>query len=61
MKVGDLVKYVSDETCLGSIVEIGATMYRVCWRPAGITEWMPPYALELINEEEDLDEPKERR
>lgn len=49
MKVGDLVKYTSDENFIGVIVEIGSNMFKVDWGDDE-TEWIPEYALEVINE-----------
>ena len=49
MQVGDLVRYTGDTSCIGSIIAIGATMYKVHWSYHGVVEWMPPYALELVN------------
>jgi len=50
VKVGDSVKYFNDKTCVGIIVAIGSNMFKVKWNKDGAEEWMPEYALELINE-----------
>ena len=50
MKVGDSVKYKNDETCIGIVLEVGATMYKVKWIYNDVVEWMPEYALEVVNE-----------
>ena len=49
MKVGDLVKYKHDESYVGVIIEIGSNMFRIDWGKNKI-EWLPEYALEVINE-----------
>ena len=49
MKVGDLVKYNSDESYVGVILEVGSNMLKVDWGDKQI-EWVPEYALEIINE-----------
>ena len=50
MKVGSLVRYLSDTKCVGVIVEVGSNMFKVRWRNTEVEEWMPEYALEAINE-----------
>ncbi len=49
MKVGDLVRYKFDEEYVGVIVKIGSNMLKVDWGDNKI-EWLPEYALEVINE-----------
>ena len=49
MKVGDLVKYKSDESYVGVIIEVGSNMFKVDWGHDE-AEWIPEYALEVINE-----------
>lgn len=55
MKKGDKVKYAFGGEFVGVIVEIGSNMLKVAWH-GHTTEWMPRYALELI---ESLPGPKE--
>ena len=50
MKVGDLVKYLRDPTCIGVITEIGTNLYLVKWHYQEIEEWMPKHSLEIISE-----------
>ena len=50
MRVGDKVRYVNDESCIGIIVEVGSNLYRVKWNNSSPEEWMPEYALKVINE-----------
>ena len=49
MKVGDLVRYKHSRQCSGIVLEIGETMAKVRWNDEDIVEWMPYYALELID------------
>ena len=51
MKVGDLVKYLRDPTCIGVITEIGTNLYLVKWHYQEIEEWMPKlYADESVTQ-----------
>jgi len=50
MKTGDVVRYLNDKACTGVITEVGSNLYLVKWDHNGVEEWMPEYALELINE-----------
>ena len=47
MKKGDKVKYAFGGEYVGVIVEVGSNMLRVAWEGAD-TEWMPRYALCLL-------------
>ena len=47
--VGALIRYKSLRECTGIILEIGETMAKVRWNCENIVEWMPFYALELID------------
>ena len=49
MAVGSLVRYINYADCTGIIIEIGETMAKVRWNDEDIVEWMPFYALELID------------
>ena len=49
MKQGSLVRYKNVRNCTGIILEIGETMAKVRWNDEDIVEWMPFYALELID------------
>jgi len=49
MKQGNLVRYKNARECTGIIIEIGETMAKVRWNDEDIIEWMPFYALELID------------
>lgn len=49
LSVGALVYYKSFEECTGIILEIGETMAKVRWSDENIVEWMPFYALELLD------------
>lgn len=49
MKAGDLVKYRHSKDCTGIILEIGETMAKIRWNDENIVEWMPFYALELLD------------
>jgi len=50
MRVGDKVRYTNDENCIGIIVEVGSNLFRVKWETWYLEEWMPEYALRVINE-----------
>ena len=50
MKVGDVVRYSNDAKCKGVIVVVGSNMLKVRWDNTGVEEWMPEYALEVIDE-----------
>ena len=49
MKQGSLIRYKHSPRCTGIILEIGETMAKVRWNDEDIVEWMPFYALELID------------
>jgi len=46
---GQLVRYRSAPECVGIVLEIGETMAKVRWSDEEITEWMPFYALEMLD------------
>lgn len=50
MKVGDLVYYTKDSSCMGTILQLGETMNKVHWSFSGVIEWVPKYALGLVSE-----------
>lgn len=45
MKVGDKVKYLSDSSYVGVILEVRETLCRVIWIGSEKIEWMPKYSL----------------
>ena len=50
MKVGDLVHYTKDSSCVGTILQLGETMNKVHWSFNNVIEWIPKHTLELVNE-----------
>ena len=49
MEIGDLVRYIHTAECIGIILQIGETMAKVRWNDENIVEWMPLYALEIVD------------
>ena len=49
MEIGDLVRYIHTAECIGNILQIGETMAKVRWNDENIVEWMPLYALEIVD------------
>lgn len=49
MEIGDLVRYIHAGECIGIILQIGETMAKVRWNDENIVEWMPLYALEIVD------------
>ena len=46
---GSLVRYSNAPECVGIILAVGETMVKVRWNDEDIVEWMPRYALEIID------------
>ena len=49
MEIGNLVRYKSLPECVGFVLEIGPTMLKVKWNEGDIVEWIPFYAVEIID------------
>lgn len=47
MKVGDKVKYLSDSSYVGVVLEVKETLCKVIWIGSEKIEWMPKYSLRL--------------
>ena len=45
MKVGDKVRYLSDSSYIGVILEVKETLCKVIWIGSEKIEWMPKYSL----------------
>lgn len=49
LEVGNLIRYKFNELCVGAVLEVGETMAKIRWHDENIVEWMPYYALELLD------------
>lgn len=49
LEVGKLVVYRNIPECVGIVLEVGETMAKVRWNDEEIVEWIPFYAVEVIN------------
>jgi len=47
--IGKLVRYKSLPDCVGFILEVGSTMIKVKWSEGDVVEWIPFYAVEIID------------
>ena len=45
MKIGDKVKYLSDSSYVGVVLEVKETLCKVIWIGSEKIEWMPKYSL----------------
>tara|TARA_R100001509_G_scaffold115643_1_gene70631 strand:- start:407 stop:568 length:162 start_codon:yes stop_codon:yes gene_type:complete len=48
IEIGTQVSYSNDSNYIGVIVSIGSTMFKVRWLESNVEEWMPEYALRVI-------------